>query len=466
LFPGIRRVHFIGIGGIGMSGLAEILLHHGTAVSGSDLHPSPLTDRLAGLGARIFAGHRPEHIGTADVVVYSAAVSSENPELRAARDRGVLAVTRADLLGALVRGHQSIAVAGTHGKTTTTAMIGVTLTAAGVDPTLVIGGVLPALGSNVRVGRGDWMVVEADEYDRSFHTLAPTTAVLTSIDADHLEYYGSLEAIDRAFLTFAHLVPFDRPLAVCADDPGIQRVRLRLRRRLLTYGFSPEAAFRAVDVALEGLSSSATLVIRGQRAGVLRLQRPGRHHILNALAAVAVADMLDIPPAAALDALAGFTGVQRRFEIKGECQGVTVIDDYAHHPAEIQATLSGLSGLPDRRIIAVFQPHLYTRTRDLAAEFGRVLAESRVHRCIVTDVYPSREAPIPGISGEIIVQAARTCGGRHVEYIADRHGVPAALAGGLQPGDILLTMGAGDIYETGERVLRELEKQARPGPAG
>lgn len=452
-FQKVRNAHFIGVGGIGMSGLAEIFLQKGIQVTGSDVQASALTHRLESLGARVTLGHSSQNVGNVELVVYSAAVGPGNPEMIAARERGILTVTRADVLGALVRKSEAIAIAGAHGKTTTTAMVGAVLEAGGLDPTIVVGGVLPATHSNVRIGSSRWMVVEADEYDRSFLTMAPSLAVLTSVDADHLEYYHSLDAIDDAFLTFLHLVPFDHPLLVCADDPGVRRISPRLRRRLITYGFAPDADIRGENIILDGLSASATVRIHGRSQGTLQLNRPGRYHLQNALGALAVAAALDLPLGRSIEALGQFAGVKRRFEFIGECNGVQIFDDYAHHPNEIRATLSVIPFLKDKRLIVVFQPHLFTRTRDLVDEFGRAFAEVPLYRAIVTDVYPAREQPIPGVTGELIVNAARKHGASHMVYVPDTHVVPEMIRRDLRPGDMVLTMGAGDIDKTGALLL-------------
>ncbi len=452
-----RRVHFIGIGGIGMSGLGELMLGYGYEVSGSDLRRTPLTDRLCGLGASVFHGHGPDNAADADLVVYSSAIPADNPELAAARRRGQLAVTRADLLGTLMRGTQGIAVAGTHGKTSTSAMIVKVLAAAGLDPTAAIGGVMTENGSNVRRGSGPWMVAEADEYDRSFHALAPKTAVITSVDADHLEYYGSQEAIDEAFIAFAHLVPADRPVFVCTDDPGIRRISPALPRRPVTYGLSKRADIRADRVATEGWSVSAEVYVRDVPAGRLALPQPGECNLLNALAAIAVADYLEIPVEGALDALAEYRGLKRRFEVLARIRGIAVVDDYAHHPVEIEAALLALSKAGARRLFVVFQPHLYSRTQRLRREFGRVLGRSSAYRTIVTDVYPSRETPRGEVTGEMIVQASREFGG-DVAYIPDKGRVAAALVDDLEAGDMVLTIGAGDIDEVGRQLCELLRE--------
>ncbi len=454
---GCRHVHFIGIGGIGMSGMGELMLEYGYEVSGSDLRRTSLTERLSGLGATIYDEHSPVNVAGADLIVYSSAIPADNPELAAARRQGLLTVTRADLLGTLSRGSQGIAVAGTHGKTSTSAMIVKVLADVGLDPTAAIGGIMTETGSNVRCGNGRWMVVEADEYDRSFHALVPMTAVITSIDADHLEYYGSQDAIDEAFVSFAHLVPVDRPVIVCADDPGVRRISPAMRRRLITYGQTQDACIRAGGVVSEGWSISADVYVRDVPAGRLALRQPGECNLLNALAAVGVADHLDIPVERTLAALAEYRGLKRRFEVLGEIEGIRVVDDYAHHPVEIEAALLALSNAGSRRIFVVFQPHLYSRTRNMARDFGRVLGRSSAFRTVVTDVYPSREKPPGGVSGDLIVQASRAFGG-NIEYIPDKCQVAAAIVDDLQDGDMVLTLGAGDIDTVGRQMLRMLRE--------
>ena len=447
----IRNFHLIGIGGIGMSGLAELLMRLGYQVSGSDLHRSSLTDRLASLGAVIYEGHDPAQIDKADAVVYSAAVSRENSELNEAHARGLLAITRADLLAAFVRQGEGIAVAGTHGKTTTTAMIGQVLLEAGYDPTLIVGGVVPTLGSNVRLGNGSHIVVEADEYNRSFLGMSPALAVLTTVDADHLECFGTQDEIDRAFIAFANAVPCYQPVVLCADDPGIRRIHAEIRRRHVTYGFSENTDVRATQVTLNGFQTACHVHIRGREMGELRLQHPGRYHIANALAAVAIGDLLEIPFAITRTALERFTGVKRRFEIKGTKKGITVIDDYAHHPTEVEALLGGMCAEGRHRVVAVFQPHLYSRTRNFADAFGQSLAQADV--IVVTDVYPSREQAIPGITGELIAQAVRDHGGRDVVYIPDKHAVAEGIIDRLCSGDAVVTIGAGDITDVSDEIL-------------
>lgn len=453
-----RHAHFIGIGGIGMSAMAELMLGYGYKVSGSDLRGTQLTDRLRGLGASVFQGHDPDNTVGADLIVYSSAIPGDNPELAAARRLGRRTVTRAELLGTLMGGTQGIAVAGTHGKTSTSAMIVRVLAAAGLDPTAVIGGIMIENGSNVRRGNGPWMVVEADEYDRSFHALTPAAAVITSVDADHMEYFGSQEAIDEAFTVFSHLLPEDGPLFVCADDPGIRRIRPELRCRLVTYGFSADACIRADRVESKGWSVSADVYMRGAPAGRLVLPQPGECNLSNAMAAIAVADDLDIPVERTIAALAEYRGLSRRFEVLGTISGVAVVDDYAHHPVEIEAALRAVSNAGVRRMFVVFQPHLYSRTRNLRREFGRVLGRFPAYRTIVTDVYPSRETPWEGVTGEMIVDDANAFGG-NVAYIPDKDRVAAALVDDLEHGDLVLTLGAGDIGEVGSHVCELLRKR-------
>lgn len=440
-----------------MSALAELMLGYGCEVSGSDLRGSPLTDRLHGLGASVFLGHHPANMEGADLIVFSSAIPADNPELAAARRLGRRTVNRAELLGTLLCGTQDIAVAGAHGKTSTSAMIVRILADAGLDPMAVIGGVMTENDSNVLLGQGPWIVVEADEYDRSFHTLTPAAAVITSVDTDHLEYYGSQEAIDEAFTVFAHLVPEDGPLFVCADDPGIRRIRSGLRRRLVTYGLSAHACIRADRVESRGWSIAADVYVRDVSAGRLVLPQPGECSLSNALAALAVADYLELPVERTIAALAGYRGLKRRFEVLGNICGVTVVDDYAHHPVEIEAALRAVSKTGARRMFVVFQPHLYSRTRSLRREFGRVLGRFPAYRTIVTDVYPSRETTREGVTGEMIVHDSGAFGG-NVAYIPDKDRIADALVDDLEDGDLVLTLGAGDIGEVGSQVCELLRK--------
>jgi len=457
-FLRLRRLHFVGAGGVGMSGLAEILLlSTPLEISGCDLARSENTDRLAQLGARIATGHDPEHVRETDLVVISSAVAESNPEVAAARAAGIPVIRRAEMLGEIMRLKQGIAIAGTHGKTTTTSMTGLVLTEAGFDPTIVVGGQVRILGTNARLGKGDYLVAEADEYDRSFLQLTPVVAVITNVEADHLDTYRDLDEIVDAFTAFANRVPFYGSVIACADDAGARRVLPRVHRRVVTYGQSGEADLQAREIRPDP-SGTTFDVWEGDRwlIGTVRLGIPGRHNVSNALAAIAVGRELSIPFPTIAAALSGYSGVVRRFESKGERGGVLVVDDYAHHPTEITATLSAARQVyPDRRLVALFQPHLYSRTRDFAAEFGKSLCGSDV--AIVTDVYPSREKPIDGVTGELVALAARTAGHPCVTYVSEKKRVVGALRSVLRPGDLLLTMGAGDVVRFGERFLSGAE---------
>ncbi len=441
-FLRLRRLHFVGAGGVGMSGLAEILLlSTPLEISGCDRERSENTDRLTALGAKIAYAHDPAHVEQADLVVISSAIAESSPEVEAARARGIPVIRRAEMLAEIMRLKQGIAVAGTHGKTTTTSLTGMVLTEAGFDPTIVVGGRVRILGT------------EADEYDRSFLELTPVVAVVTNIEADHLDTYRDLADILDAFTTFANRVPFYGAVVACLDDPGVREILPRVKRRVVTYGESPEASLRAAEIRLEA-SGTTFDVWEGTTwsLGTVRLPFPGRHNVLNALAAIAVGRELSIPFPTIARALKDFTGVVRRFETKGERGGVLVLDDYAHHPTEITATLAAARQVhPGRRLVALFQPHLYSRTRDFAAEFGRSLAGCDL--AIVTDIYPSREKPLPGVTGDLVARAARSAGQANVIYISDKTRVVGELESVLKSGDLLLTMGAGDVVRFGETYL-------------
>jgi UDP-N-acetylmuramate--alanine ligase len=453
-FLRLRRLHFVGAGGVGMSGLAEILLlSTPLEISGCDKERSENTERLTALGAKIAYGHDAAHVEQADLVVISSAIAEGNPEVAAARRRGIPVIRRAEMLAEIMRLKQGIAVAGTHGKTTTTSLTGMVLTEAGFDPTIVVGGRVRILGTNARLGKGDFLVAEADEYDRSFLELTPVVAVVTNIEEDHLDTYRDLADILEAFAIFANRVPFYGAVVACLDDPGVREILPRVKRRVVTYGESPEAALRAGEIRLEA-SGTTFEVWEGNTwsLGTVRLPLPGRHNVLNALAAIAVGRELSIPFPTIARALKDFTGVIRRFETKGERGGVLVLDDYAHHPTEIAATLAAARQVhPGRRLVALFQPHLYSRTRDFAEAFGRALLACDL--AIVTDVYPSREKPIPGVTGEVVARAARHAGHANVLYVADKTRVVGELERVLKSGDLLLTMGAGDVVRLGEAYL-------------
>jgi len=454
-FLRVRRVHFVGIGGVGMSGLAEILSSVGLTVTGSDLREGEETLRLRALGIPVFAaGHRAEHVTGADVVVYSSAVMEDNPELVAARIAGVPVIKRAEMLAEVMRVKTGIAIAGSHGKTTTTSMTGSILQAAGLDPTIVVGGRVRAMGTNACLGKGEFLVAEADEFDRSFLRLRPIVAVVNNIDLEHLDTYRDLDDLKVSFTQFASTVPFFGAALLGLDDPNVQEIRplLASRVRVGTFGLTPQADVTARDLALERSGSRFTVVADGEVIGPVEVSLPGLHNVKNALAAIAIARELDVPFEACVKALANFAGVARRFERKGERDGVLVVDDYAHHPTEVAATLGAArQAYPERRLVVLFQPHLFTRTRDQAAGFGAaLLAADAVY---VLPVYPSREAPIPGITSRLVSDAARTRGHRSVVDLDVRADVVPRLREDLKEGDLLVTMGAGDVNRLGEELL-------------
>jgi UDP-N-acetylmuramate--alanine ligase len=461
-----RRVHFVGIGGIGMSGIAEVLANLGYAVSGSDRKRSDITDRLRSLGVAIEEGHRAEHVGDADVVVYSSAVRDDNPELEEARRRRIPVIPRAEMLAELMRLKSGIAVAGAHGKTTTTSMIALVLERAGLDPTAVIGGRLSAFGSNARLGRGAWIVVEADESDRSFLTLSPAIAVITNIDREHMDAYGSFADLQHAFADFANKVPFYGAVIASADDDAVRALRPRFTRRVLTFGLEPGADVAGRNLELSGFGSSCE-VVRGSVGpggpetplGRLRLQVPGRHSVQNALAAVAVGLELDVPFEPMAAALAEFAGAERRFQQRGVVGGVTVVDDYGHHPTEIAAVLAAARAAKPERIVVAFQPHRYTRTRDLMAEFGAALAPA--DEVVLTDIYPASEEPIPGVTIDALANVVNAARRRPVRVVPAVDDVAPALADLARPGDLVITLGAGSIGGVATRLLDELHGRGR-----
>jgi UDP-N-acetylmuramate--alanine ligase len=453
-----RRIHFVGIGGIGMSGIAELLANLGYAVSGSDARRSDITDRLAALGVRIDSGHDARHVGDADVVVVSSAVRSDNPEVMEARRRHVPVIPRAEMLAELMRLKFGIAIAGAHGKTTTTSMVALMLEQAGLDPTAVIGGRLSAFGSNARLGRGVYVVAEADESDRSFLKLSPAIAVVTNLDCEHMDTYGSFERIVDAFVDFAERVPFYGAVVVCADDPPASAMRQRLSRRTITYGFAGDADVRGLDPVTDGRSGRCRVQFNGaDRAGDIALHVPGRHNLQNALAAVAVGREIGIPFERIASALAGFRGVERRFQTKGAEGGVTVVDDYGHHPAEIAAVLRAARDGDPKRLVVVFQPHRFTRTRDLLDDFGPALSLADV--VILTDIYAAGEAPIPGVTIETLAGSVRP----HVatlHVVASLDKVPEFVATLVQPGDLVITLGAGSIGGVADQILSAIARAA------
>ncbi|GAB4262003.1 MAG: UDP-N-acetylmuramate--L-alanine ligase [Deferrisomatales bacterium] len=449
-----QHIHFVGIGGIGMSGIAEVLMNLGYRVSGSDLRESPTTRRLASLGARIALGHAPENLGDASVVVVSSAVRPDNPEVTEAQRRLVPVIPRAEMLAELMRMKYSVAVAGAHGKTTTTSLVAAVLSEAGLDPTVVVGGRLASLGTNARLGQGEFLVAEADESDGSFLVLAPTVAVITNVDREHMDHYGTEEALEAAFVDFANKVPFYGCAVVCLDDPRIQALVPRIRKRTLTYGLSAQAEVSARHLEPGGGGSRFEVLLRGEPVGTVTLGLPGEHNALNALAAVAVGVELDVDPGAACRALSGFSGVDRRSQVVGEARGVLVVDDYGHHPTEVQAVLKAVREAYDRRVVAVFQPHRYSRTRDLFERF--LTAFYGADLLLVTDIYPAGEAPLPGTDAARLAEGIRAHGHKEVEFVADLARVPEVLEPKLQPGDLVITLGAGNVWQAGQALLRRL----------
>jgi UDP-N-acetylmuramate--alanine ligase len=455
-----RRIHFVGIGGIGMSGIAELLANLGYEVSGSDARLSDMTDRLARLGVRIARGHDAANIGGADVVVVSSAIHPGNPEVDEARRRGIPVVPRAEMLAELMRLRYGIAIAGAHGKTTTTSMVALVLERAGLDPTAVIGGRLSAFGSNARLGRGDYMVVEADESDRTFLKLSPVIAVMTNIDREHMESYGSWDALQQAFVDFANKVPFYGTVVACADDRGVRDVLPRISQRVITYGFEESGAtVEGHGMTLEAFGSECRVRVAARpggpplEEGLLRLHVPGRHNLLNALGAVAVGLEVGVPFEKVATALEEFRGAERRFQLRGEERGVMVVDDYGHHPTEIAAVIAAARAGLDRRVVVVFQPHRYTRTRDLLNEFGTALGGADA--IVLTDIYPAGEAPVAGVTIESLDAMVRRSG-RPVMLVKALDDVPAAVASIARPNDLVITLGAGSIGSVPDKILEAL----------
>jgi UDP-N-acetylmuramate--alanine ligase len=450
-----HRVHFVGIGGIGMSGIAEVLLNLGYVVTGSDLQESESTKRLRSLGAQVFVGHQEENLSAnSSVVVISTAVKYSNPEVLEARRRQIPVIPRAEMLAELMRMKYGVAVAGAHGKTTTTSMIAAVLSSAGLDPTIVIGGRVRMLGTNAKMGQGEILVAEADESDGSFLLLSPTIAVVTNIDREHMDFHQTMERLSESFLDFINKIPFYGLAVLCLDNVHVRALLPKVRKRFATYGLSSDADFSARDLKTTPAGVESVVLHQGKALGELRLHLPGRHSATNALAAVAVAHELEIPFSRAADALDAFTGIHRRFEIKGEPRGIMVIDDYGHHPAEIQATIGAIRDSWKRPLTVIFQPHRFTRTRDLFDEF--LTAFEGADRLILTEIYPAGEDPIEGATSEALYQAIKRRGHMEVEFVPDKEQIVKHLAAKLAPGDVALTLGAGDIYKVGEALVEAL----------
>jgi UDP-N-acetylmuramate--alanine ligase len=447
----IRRIHFVGIGGIGMSGIAEVLLNLGYEISGSDLASSDTTQRLDDLGAAIHRGHEAANIGNADVVVTSTAVRPDNPEVVAAHGRNIPVIPRAEMLAELLKMKFSIAVSGSHGKTTTTSMVATLLAHGGLDPTMVIGGKLASIGSNARLGGGEVIVAEADESDGSFLKLSPCLAVITNIDREHLDHYRDLE---EAFLQFANIVPFYGSTILCLDDPNVREILPKIKRTVITYGLSPEADYRAEGVAFSGSASRFSLYCRNVLLGTMKLNVPGLFNVYNALAAIAVAREMDLTFPVIREGMQRFTGVQRRLEVRGEMRGVTIVDDYGHHPTEIRATLAAARQVWTGRIIVIFQPHRYTRTQALFAEFLTAFGDADL--LIVTDIYAASEEPIPGLTAETLCEAIRRAGHPDAVHFSSFDAIVNHLLQIVQPTDVILTQGAGSVWKVGEALLKRL----------
>jgi len=439
----VRHVHFIGVGGIGMSGLAEILRTLEFDVSGSDLRAGENTKNLERLGVRIDVGHHAENVHGADVVVYSSAIDYENPEVREARLRGIPVIPRAEMLAELMRVKYGIAIAGSHGKTTTTSLVATVLRAAGFDPTVVVGGRMAALGSNARLGEGNMLVAEADESDGSFLRLTPTIAVVTNIDPEHLDFYKTHDILKDAFVQFIEKVPFYGLAVLCLDHPHVQDLLPRIQRRHVTYGLSPQATYHARGLNYRGLSTNFVAFNRDKSLGEFTVRMPGQHNVLNTLAAIAVADELEVPLDVVKDALSTFHGVARRFTVVDEVDGVALVDDYGHHPAEVEATLNAARRAYEGRILVAFQPHRYSRTENLFDEFTR--AFNNADQLFLTDIYAAGEKPIPGITSQHLADAIAQHGHHNVKYAPDRAAMSAELARSAKPGDVVIALGAGDI---------------------
>ena len=450
----IQHIHFVGIGGIGMSGIAEVLLNLGYHVTGSDLKESEVTRRLESLGCEIFYGHRKENVKEADVVVVSSAIRIGNPEVEVAEQRLIPVIPRAEMLAELMRMKVGVAIAGTHGKTTTTSLIATVLAAGGLDPTVVIGGRLNSIGSNARLGQGEFLVAEADESDGSFVKLMPTLAVVTNIDPEHLDYYKGIEEIKETFLNFLNKIPFYGLAVLCLDHPNIQSLIPRLKKRFTTYGLTGQADYMAKEITFQGLSTTFGVLHKREELGRLTIRMPGLHNVYNALATVATAFELDIPFHVVQEALQKFGGIQRRFQIRGEKEGVMVVDDYGHHPAEIIATLKAARTGWEKRVIVVFQPHRYTRTQALFNDF--LTAFNDADALILTEIYPAGEDRIEGVEAKGLFEGIREYGHRDVSFLPDKKGIVDHLLRLVKPGDMVITLGAGDIWQVGEELINKL----------
>ena len=455
----VKKVHFVGIGGIGMSGIAELLINLGFEVTGSDMKTTDITKNLQKHGAVIHEGHKPGNVNDSDVLVYSSAVQADNPELKKAKKKLIPIIRRAEMLGELLKLKQtSVAISGTHGKTTTTSMMGSVLTEAGMDPTLVVGGVVKSLDVNALLGQGDVIVVEADEFDKSFLQLTPTYAIITNIDSDHMDCYDSEQDLLNAFAQYANATPFYGAVVACVDEPMVKRILPDISRPVITYGFSGDAEFQADSRVYREVRSTFVAKHREEELGEVELIVPGAHNIKNALAVIALGMEMEINFDTISNGLKQFSGVKRRFEIKGVFDDVMIVDDYAHHPTEVSATLRAIKNGWDRRLVTVFQPHLYSRTQNFYEDFARSFLISDV--LIVTDVYPAREEPLAGVTGELITNMAKSMGHENVYWVEDKKRLIAAMKALVEPGDLVITMGAGDIWRICDEYAAMLGKEA------
>ncbi len=457
----IKKVHFVGIGGSGMNGIAEVLINMGYTVSGSDIRSTGVTRRLASLGAEVHIGHRKGNVRGADCVVYSSAVRMDNPEIEEARSLQIPIIPRAETLAEPMRMEYGIAIAGTHGKTTTTSMVAAILAHAGVDPTVVTGGRLNSTGSNATLGEGDFLVAEADESDGSFLKLTPAIAVVTNIDREHMDHYRSMDEVKGSYIDFMNKVPFYGCCIVCLDHPVIQSILPSISRRYITYGLSAQADIRAVGIEQREGRTSFEAIACGSPLGTITINLPGEHNVCNALAAVAVARELGISVEDTIEGLEGFKGVERRFELKGTAADIMVIDDYAHHPVEIKAVLKSIKDGWRRRAVVVFQPHRYTRTRDLFRDFLTAFNDADV--LVLTDIYGAGEEEIQGLSSENLYHAVKDHGHRNVWYIPDISQIPAHLEAITRPGDMVITLGAGDVWRVSDSILDILQRKYGSG---
>ncbi|MBD3226113.1 MAG: UDP-N-acetylmuramate--L-alanine ligase [Caldithrix sp.] len=455
MFEQKKKFHFIGIGGIGMSGIAEILLAEGHLVSGSDRQQSEITDYLQSKGAEIYIGQDRTHVHAVDYCVFSSAVSPDNPEIQAAKEKGIPLVRRAEMLAQLVNPKFNISVAGTHGKTTTSSMLGNVLIDAGFDPTIIVGGRLQKLKTNARLGKSDYILCEADEYDRSFLTLYPRIAIITSIEADHLDIYKDIDDLKHTFNRFANQVPYNGLIACCWDDPNIREILNNFYPSCYTYGLEPGARFRAENIKFKETHTRFDVIETDHFLGSIELKSSGSHNVRNALGVVAVSSALDIPFDTVARSLNRFEGVQRRFEIKGFFNDVMIVDDYAHHPTEVDTTIAAAKSGWDRRLVAIFQPHLFSRTKDFYKEFAEALKKADL--VIVSGIYPAREQPIEGVSGEMITNHLKYLGHGHSYFVENRHDIPDFLNGKTETGDMVLTMGAGNIWEIIEPIIKKIK---------